>query len=361
MNFINFKLQNIFNQINFIRMKKITLFIVALIALSATSFAQKGNLILFAEEGERFTVVMNGIQQNASPETNVAIRRMPQGLYIVKIIFEDKDLGVVNDKINILPDHERTFNIRKKKETLIEKRIKNEASIIKDGKRNDAPAPERYVIRIVSDNMVPLNYPPPPPNERVIIYDQAPINNTIINDGEVVHQTTTTTTTTSSNPDDVNINMNVGGLGGSINVNTNGMGGTTTTRQTTTVTHTSTDGNYPAPVENRVVYVEGYNGPIGCPRPMNQQEFESAKQSIGTKTFEDSKLQIAKQIVGANCCTAAQVRSIMKLFTFEQSKLDFAKFAYKYTYDQKNYYKVNDAFEFESSISDLNTYLNGGE
>ncbi|MEN9522044.1 MAG: hypothetical protein RL065_421 [Bacteroidota bacterium] len=345
-------------------MKKITLFIIALISLSVTAFAQKGNLILFTEEGERFTVVMNGVQQNASPETNVVIRKMPQGLYITKIIFEDKSLGIVNDKINIVPGHERTFNIRKKKETYLEKRVKNEASIIKDGKRNETPAPERYVIRLVSDNDIPMNYPPPAANERVIIFGQAAPTSTttVIDNGNTVHQTTTTTTTTNGDPDNVNINMNIGGVGAGINVNASGMGGaTTTTHQTTTVTHTSTGGNYPPPTETRVVYVDGYNGPIGCPRPMNQEEFQSAKQSISSKTFEDSKLKIAKQIVGANCITATQVRSIMKLFTFEASKLDFAKFAYPYTYDQKNYYKVNDAFEFESSIDDLNGAINQGE
>ena len=72
-------------------------------------------------------------------------------------------------------------------------------------------------------------------------------------------------------------------------------------------------------------------------------------------------MKIAKQIVGANCITATQVRSVMKLFTFEASRLEFAKFAYAYTYDQKNYYKVNDAFEFESSIDDLNSAINHGE
>jgi hypothetical protein len=37
--------------------------------------------------------------------------------------------------------------------------------------------------------------------------------------------------------------------------------------------------------------------------------------------------------------------------------LEFAKFAYAYTYDQGNYYKVNDVFGFESSIRDLEEYL----
>ena len=45
---------------------------------------------------------------------------------------------------------------------------------------------------------------------------------------------------------------------------------------------------------------------------------------------------------------------IMMAFDFEASKVEFAKFAYGHTYDVNNYYKVNDAFEFESSIDELN-------
>jgi hypothetical protein len=44
----------------------------------------------------------------------------------------------------------------------------------------------------------------------------------------------------------------------------------------------------------------------------------------------------------------------MKLFDFEATKLTYAKFAYNHTYDIGNYYKVNDAFDFESSVDDLN-------
>jgi len=49
----------------------------------------------------------------------------------------------------------------------------------------------------------------------------------------------------------------------------------------------------------------------------------------------------------------------MLLFSFEATRLDFAKFAYKYTYDISNYYKLNDAFTFESSIEELNNFING--
>jgi hypothetical protein len=55
--------------------------------------------------------------------------------------------------------------------------------------------------------------------------------------------------------------------------------------------------------------------------------------------------------------TSAQVTEILDLFTFEESKIDFAKFAYGRTYDIGNYYLVNNAFTFESSIDDLNDYI----
>ncbi|HPA31317.1 MAG TPA: DUF4476 domain-containing protein, partial [Bacteroidia bacterium] len=88
------------------------------------------------------------------------------------------------------------------------------------------------------------------------------------------------------------------------------------------------------------------------------QDFSDLKQSISSKSFEDSKMTIAKQVLRNNCLFTSQVKELMGLFTFEESKLDFAKYAYDFTYDIGNYFKVNDMFTFESSIDDLNNYIN---
>jgi hypothetical protein len=45
------------------------------------------------------------------------------------------------------------------------------------------------------------------------------------------------------------------------------------------------------------------------------------------------------------------------MFDFEDTRLDFAKFAWEYVYDKDNYYLVNDAFEFELTIDELNEFL----
>ena len=47
----------------------------------------------------------------------------------------------------------------------------------------------------------------------------------------------------------------------------------------------------------------------------------------------------------------------MKLFSFEDSRLDFAKFAYGHTYDLGNYYQINSAFTFSSSVDELNDFI----
>ena len=135
------------------------------------------------------------------------------------------------------------------------------------------------------------------------------------------------------------------------------------TSTNTTIKHTEvikkTDHNTHVPNNQHQITnaVPGYNGPYGCNHPMTSQMFAEVKTSISSKSFENSKLTIAKQVISNNCLTSAQVKEILKLFDFEATKLDVAKFAYGYTYDKGNYYQLNDAFNFESSIDELNNYI----
>lgn len=106
-------------------------------------------------------------------------------------------------------------------------------------------------------------------------------------------------------------------------------------------------------------YVPGYNGPYGCPMPMNSGDFNTAKESIRSKSFESTKLEIAKQITDANCFTAQQIKELVMVFEFEATKLEYAKYAFPHCYDKNNYYKVNDAFTFEASMTELSSFVKG--
>lgn len=103
--------------------------------------------------------------------------------------------------------------------------------------------------------------------------------------------------------------------------------------------------------------MEGYKDSIGCPFPMDMGDFNTAKNVISSTTFADTKLSMAKQVTSSNCLTAEQVKEITLLFNYEDTKLEFAKFAYQYTFDIGNYLKVNDAFDFENTAEELNQYI----
>jgi hypothetical protein len=150
---------------------------------------------------------------------------------------------------------------------------------------------------------------------------------------------------------DVNIDVNMGGMG--IDMNVNVQESYTETHTTTTTTTNSSGGG-----QDHYV-MSGYNGAIGCPWPMEESQFSDAMNSVSSKSFDDDKYTVANQITGSNCLTADQVKRMMAELDFEDTKLEYAKIAYNKTFDIGNYYKLNDAFDFSSSIDELNEYING--
>ncbi|MFH2141287.1 MAG: DUF4476 domain-containing protein [Bacteroidota bacterium] len=310
-------------------MKKL-LFSVAIIGLAINFFGQVSNLIVFTEQGEKFYLILNGIKQNGNPETNVKVTDLNSDSYKLKIIFEDQSIPALDKNIYFATrGNEFTYNV----------------------KQNNKG---EYVLRYISE--VPVaQAPPPSTGQSTIVYTTVPPPATNVTITE-----TTTTTTNVANPNGVSMGVNINDPEVGVNFNMNvGTGNVTNTNtQVTyseTVTTTTTTGG--AVVQEQPVYLPGYSGAVGCPVPMQPEDFSAAKGTIASKSFEDSKLTIAKQITNANCLFATQVREIMMLFTFEDSKLDFAKYAYNRTYDIGNYFQVNDAFEFESSIDELNNYI----
>jgi hypothetical protein len=118
-------------------------------------------------------------------------------------------------------------------------------------------------------------------------------------------------------------------------------------------------------------YGNGYGNPSGYQNPnygygnyppqyygMSSVDFNSLKNSVNAQSFDSSKLAIAKQGIASNNLTAAQVKELVGLFTFESSKLEIAKAAYGRTIDKNNFYQVNDAFTFSSSVDELSEYIN---
>ncbi|MBN4062305.1 DUF4476 domain-containing protein [Bacteroidales bacterium AH-315-I05] len=296
---------------------------------AGNAFAQNSNVILYTEHGEGIFVILNGIRQNASPETNVKVTGLNANSYRLKVIFEDKVLGEVDKTLYFSePSTEYTYAVI--------------------NKNNEYKVRFRTAVELAQ---APTHHE----HQTVIVYTTTPpplTSTTTVTE-------TYTTTTEHGHPhttEGVSMQVNVDGFNMNINVSDDMHSHTTGTSTYSTTTTTTTTASAATSEPDHYV-MAGYNGPIGCSWPMADADFSKAKQSAASKDFEDSKLKVAKQITGSNCLMAKHVKEMMRVFDFESSRLEYAKFAYSHTYDKGNYYLVNDAFDFELTIDDLNDYI----
>ena len=90
----------------------------------------------------------------------------------------------------------------------------------------------------------------------------------------------------------------------------------------------------------------------------NMINISAVTGSMNRASFESDKLIIAKQALRGKNIYAEGVERIMRHFSFESARIEFAQFAYQHCIDPENYYRVNDAFSFSSSIRKLDEYIN---
>jgi hypothetical protein len=307
-----------------------TSFILSVLFIQGMS-AQNNNLIIYSQEGLQFTVILNGIRQNPKPETNVKITGLNAPNYQVKIIFANNSLDI--DQNAYLMDGGVTTTNTEYTYGIINVKGK-------------------YKLRYRSAAPIAGSNPESNPQQTVVVYSQV---NTIGATSTTTNTSTNTTNTvgnTAENGATVGITLN--GVGMNVNVSGDTEMSTNTTTTTTTSTTTSSSGTN----NNNSTYVlQGYNGIYGCPAPMSGSDFQTAKNSITSKGFDESRLILAKQIIGSNCLLCKQIKDLMQLMSFEETKLELAKFAWHHNLDKGNYYQLNDAFGFESSIEELNQYI----
>ena len=357
-------------------MKKTLLLFTTLFAFTNV-FAQM-NAVIYSEAGEKFTLYLNGESMNSSPLSNVKLQGLTSEFYQARVDFQDAALAdFSNNNFALHPGMEVTYQIKKNKKGEYVLRYYTENAISATSKTNTN-----------TDNDAVKDF---------AVVDDAP--NAAAPAGGNSKTTTTTTTTgsnsTQNNTGNIGMNINVDGtnLGMNVNVNETGNGtsgnvgmninvdgmnmginmsvpnvdvqtnGTTTTTTTTSTSSTTTNSAVPAhttrpsePANNQPTNAT-ISGNGNCTRSMDAASFGKAKQSISSKGFDDTRLSTAKQVAKANCLTTDQIQEIMAIFGFEDSRLDFAKFAYDYCFDQNNYFNVSQGFSFDSSTEELNEYI----
>ncbi|MBK7148254.1 MAG: DUF4476 domain-containing protein [Bacteroidetes bacterium] len=311
--------------------KKLTL-PFALLLFTVTAIAQPqpvGHLTIFSEDGDKFFLILNGERQNNVAQTNLRVEDLPQPYYSAKIIFEDKSLADISKNIQIADVDGRLSDVTYK---------------LKRDKNNGKMALRYYSAIPVQQGFVA------PSNVAVVHFGNPVVQPTTVVTTTTPVVTQTTTTTTTSNVG-VGASVNVGGIGMNVTINDPLLNGevqtNTTTSRTTTV--------------NSTAVVEPPRQPVGCANAyaMSSSDFSNALATIKKQGFSDTQLKTAKQVASANCLSVSQITQICQIFGFEETKLDFAKFAYDRCTEPRNYFNVNNVFGFSSSSDELNDYVQG--
>jgi hypothetical protein len=90
---------------------------------------------------------------------------------------------------------------------------------------------------------------------------------------------------------------------------------------------------------------------------MGPYEFQGAMAHLRRLSFESSRAAAARQMLDNHLFTSAQVRELLSVFAFENTRVELAQYAYLRTVDPQNYYTVYGAFQFASSAHALDAYI----
>ncbi len=321
--------------------KTTTLFLFLMMGLF--SIAQdKINLVIFSEDGYAFYAYINGVKQNNKPEANVKVTGLSPNVSL-RIEFEDKAKPQLKQNMAMEPGFEHTVRIKEDSKKQLKLRYFGQTALNDPGNAG-ASTVAYHSAESTSDNGTTVNQ--------------------TTSTGGSVSQTTVTTTTTQMNtnsnvdPNNVAVNVNMAGVG--ISMNMSGMenmnGGTLNSTSSTTVTTTSSSSS-----TNSKAEAASSNAPVattaGCTTAMGSTDFSKLKQSVEAKPFSDTKMSTAKVATKNTCLSVNQIKEICKLFSMDEDKLAYAKYAYEYCTEKGNYYQVSDVFSFSSSADELNAFL----
>lgn len=398
-------------------MKTILLFSV-LVTFSALN--AQSNLSIFNNNGQPFYVVLNGIRQNSKPETNVQVSQIKNGSYAVKVIFADGKTPDIDKNFMIDAPYDITariiFKKGKGKLQLIGQEpthgVLQEAVVYRPtdaANYSDAVVVNTQTTPVQNTTTIQTS----PVQNTTTIQTTGSSNNAGVNMNMNIQETpntttqtlntnTTTTTTTGTIPDEnVNLNMNlsVGGVTVNLNANASGTGlGTgatiteTTTSSSTTTTSsssmtTSTTGsngntNQSGNQVNTNIQLNGntqvvqnqqnqqnaqhqqviaqvqqapLSSRVNCTKTMNR--LEAFKAELQDQSFEEDRLEALQLAMTSTCLTTAQAEQLIELFTFDENRLEVAKYLSDRLTDRDNAGALAKKLTFDSSKMEYRRYI----
>jgi hypothetical protein len=285
---------------NLIPMKTICLFSVlfTFAALNAQS-----NLSIFNNNGQSFYVVLNGIRQNSKPETNVQVAQIKNGSYAVKVIFADGKTPDIDKNFMIDAPYDITARI-----------------IFKKGKGKLQLMGQEPTHGVIQEAVV---FRPT---------DAASYSDAVVVNTQTTPVQTSTTIQTPPNTATQTLNTN-----------------------TTTTTQTNNQGN----AQHQQVIAQVQQAPlsnrVNCTKTMNR--LEAFKAELQDQSFEEDRLEALQLELKSTCLTTAQAEQLIDLFTFDENRLEVAKYLSDRLTDRDNAGALAKKLTFDSSKMEYRRYI----
>lgn len=342
-------------------------------ALITHALLAQSNLSIFNNNGQQFYVVLNGIRQNSKPETNVQVSQIKNGSYAVKVIFADGKTPDIDKNFMIDAPYDITARIvfKKGKGKLQLMGQEPTHGVIQEAvvyRPTDAAV---YSDAVVVNSMPNQNAATNEITQTLPVQSTTTIQTTgtgnatglnlNMNVQETTTNTTVTNTNTNSNPNEnVNLNMNLSVGGVNVNLNANatgtGLGAGTTVSETTTTTTTSSSTTVSSSSSSTTVSQNQQSGRVvNCTQTMNR--LEAFKVELQDQSFEEDRLEALKLAMNKTCLTTAQAGQLLELFTFDENRLEAAKFLSDRLTDRDNAGSLAMKLTYESSKMEYRRYI----
>lgn len=103
-----------------------------------------------------------------------------------------------------------------------------------------------------------------------------------------------------------------------------------------------------------------YEGEIGCPWPLKDEELNEVKLKINNLSIDDRKIDVYNDFRQSKldfCITVEQLRSVVILFEYDEFKMEIVKNSYPFIYDKDNILLLEKDFSYQNSFEELKKQL----
>lgn len=92
---------------------------------------------------------------------------------------------------------------------------------------------------------------------------------------------------------------------------------------------------------------------------LSAMDFANVKKVAGEQETDSKKLAAMQKALGEHTYSTDQVKEMLGWFSFDDTRVSFAKWAYPHVVDQANYGELSSVFSFQNTRNEFDSFMKG--